>query len=45
MKVLIIADLYHASPRIPSLVKYFPEFNWEPIIITGHIQNLKTKNL
>ena len=35
-KVLIIADLYHASPRIPSLSKYFPEFNWEPIVLTGH---------
>ena len=35
-KVLIIADLYHASPRIPSLSKYFPEFKWEPIALTGH---------
>ncbi|MGZ5486811.1 MAG: glycosyltransferase, partial [Nitrososphaeraceae archaeon] len=35
-KVLIIADLYHASPRIPSLSKYFPEFKWEPIVLTGH---------
>lgn len=35
-RVLIIADLYHASPRIPSLSKYFPSFNWEPIVLTGH---------
>jgi len=36
-KVLIIADLFHASPRIPGLVKYLPEFGWQPIILTTHI--------
>jgi hypothetical protein len=35
-KILIIADLYHGSPRIPSLSKYLPEFNWEPVVISGH---------
>lgn len=35
-KVLIIADLHHASPRIPSLCKFFPELDWEPIVLTGH---------
>jgi len=35
-KVLIIADLSHASPRLPSIVKYFTKFNWEPIVITGN---------
>ena len=35
-KVLIIADLQHASPRIPSVAKFFPEFGWEPIVLTGH---------
>ncbi len=34
-KVLIIADLFHASPRIPGLAKYFPEFGWQATIITG----------
>jgi glycosyltransferase involved in cell wall biosynthesis len=33
-KVLIIAHLYHASPRIPGLAKYLPEFGWQPIILT-----------
>jgi hypothetical protein len=33
-KVLIIANLFHASPRIPGLAKYIPEFNWEPVVLT-----------
>lgn len=33
-KVLIIANLFHASPRIPGLAKYLPEFGWQPIILT-----------
>lgn len=33
-KVLIIANLFHASPRIPGLVKYLSEFGWQPIILT-----------
>lgn len=36
-KVLIIANLFHASPRIPGLVKYLPEFGWQPIILTTRI--------
>ncbi|MFC1942398.1 glycosyltransferase [Chloroflexota bacterium] len=34
-KVLIIIHLPRASPRIEGLVKYLPEFNWQPIILTG----------
>jgi hypothetical protein len=26
--------LYHASPRIPGLVKYLPEFGWDGIVLT-----------
>ena len=33
-KVLIIANLFHASPRIPGLVKYLRNFGWESIILT-----------
>ena len=33
-KVLIIANLVDASPRIPGLAKYLSEFGWEPIILT-----------
>jgi len=33
-KVLIIANLFHASPRIPGLAKYLPEFGWKPVILT-----------
>lgn len=36
-KVLIIANLFHASPRIPGLAKYLPEFGWQPIILTTPI--------
>jgi len=32
-KVLIVTNLFHSSPRIPGLVKYLPEFGWEPIIL------------
>lgn len=34
MKKVLIANLFHASPRIPGLAKYLPEFGWEPIILT-----------
>ena len=33
-RVLIIANLFHASPRIPGAAKYLPEFGWEPTILT-----------
>lgn len=33
-KVLIVANLFHASPRIPGLCKYLPEFGWEPVVLT-----------
>ena len=33
-KVLIITNLFHASPRIPGLAKYLPEFGWEPVVLT-----------
>lgn len=36
-KVLIVANLFHASPRIPGLAKYLPEFGWQPIILTTPI--------
>lgn len=36
-KVLIIAHLFHASPRIPGLAKYLPEFGWQPIILTAPV--------
>ena len=43
-KVLVIANLFHASPRIPGLVKYLPEFGWQPIILTTHIgENLESR--
>lgn len=33
-KVLAIANLYHASPRIPGLCTYLPEFGWEATVVT-----------
>jgi glycosyltransferase involved in cell wall biosynthesis len=35
--VLIIAHLSHATPRIPNIAKYFPEFGWQVIIITAPV--------
>lgn len=29
--------MFHASPRIPGLAKYLPEFGWQPIILTTPI--------
>lgn len=36
--VLIIAELSHASPRIPGIAKYLPIFGWNPIILTGTLK-------
>ncbi len=33
-KVLIIANLFHTSPRIPGLATYLPEFGWEATIVS-----------
>ena len=33
-RVLIIAHLYHASPRIPGLSRYLSGHGWEPVILT-----------
>ena len=42
-KVLIIAHLLRASPRIPGLAKYLPESGWKPIVLTPAIE--KDQNL
>ncbi len=33
-EVLIIANLFHASPRLPGFTTYLPDFGWEATIIT-----------
>ncbi len=33
-RVLVIANLFHASPRIPGLVAYLPDFGWQASILT-----------
>lgn len=33
-KILIIANLHHASPRIPSLANYLGRLGWRPYIVT-----------
>lgn len=33
-RVLIVANLYHLSSRIPGLAKYLPEFGWQAVILT-----------
>lgn len=37
-KVLIIANLFHACPRIPAIAKYLKDFGWEPTILTVPIK-------
>lgn len=44
-KVLIIANLYHASPRIPSVTAYLPEFGWSATIITPAVNKNFENNL
>lgn len=33
-KVLIITNLFHASPRMPGFSKYLSRYGWKPIILT-----------
>lgn len=33
-KVLIIANLFRASPRIPGLARYFEDLEWQPVFLT-----------
>ena len=33
-KVIFITYLPYATPRIPGLAKYLPEFGWQPLIVT-----------
>ncbi len=34
-KVLIVIHLPRASPRVFGLMKYLPDFGWQPIVLTG----------
>ena len=38
-KVLIIANLFHASPRIPGLMHYLQDFGWGVTIISPSLGN------
>ena len=35
--VLIVAHMPHASPRIPGLTGYLPEFGWRSIVVTPRL--------
>lgn len=37
-KLLIIANLFHATPRITRLVRHLPSYGWFPTIITPAIE-------
>lgn len=41
--LLVITHLAHASPRIPTICKYLPEYSWQPIILTPKT-NIKVSN-
>lgn len=36
-KVLIITNLFHASPRIPGMCKYLPTYGWTPVVLATPI--------
>lgn len=36
-RLLVIANLYHASPRIPALMTYLSDFGWEITIVTPEL--------
>jgi hypothetical protein len=38
-RVLIIANLFHASPRIPGLTSHLQDFGWKVTIITPPLGN------
>ena len=38
-KVLIIANLFHASPRIPGITNYLRDFGWRVTIISPSLGN------
>ncbi len=33
-RVLIVANLFHAAPRIPGIAAFLPDFGWEPTVVT-----------
>lgn len=44
-RLLVIANLHHASPRIPGLVSALPEHGWEAVIITTPLEANATEVL
>lgn len=44
-KVLIVTDLFCASPRIPGLCKYLGEFGWEATILTTSLSDTRKGRL
>jgi hypothetical protein len=44
-KLLVIANLHHASPRIPALTENLVKLGWEITIITTHLGDNANKNL
>jgi 2-polyprenyl-3-methyl-5-hydroxy-6-metoxy-1,4-benzoquinol methylase len=42
-KVLVIANLYHASPRIPGISTYLSDSGWEATIITPSVKGAENK--
>ena len=40
-KVFVVANLYHASPRIPALCKFLPKHGWDPTVLTPRLKNIE----
>jgi len=43
--VLIIANLFYASPRIPGITKYLPDFGWQATVLSVPVKNGAEKGL
>lgn len=43
--VLIIANLFHASPRIPGLTTHLNEFGWQATIVTAPLSGVNPRRL
>lgn len=44
-KVLVIANIFHASPRIPGMISYLREFGWQPTFLTVPFDDKEAQRL
>ncbi len=44
-RVLIVANLFHASPRMPGIATYLPEYGWKATIVTPPVSTCAEERL